>query len=196
MRPPERDPISRAQCSASTRKSIARVTVATSSGSIAGNIPIRSWLRPSLRYGSVSTIPLARSAPATAAASTDSSKSIVARHAAPRRRLRDKRCREGPGFGPPVQDLCRPIAPRRAPLEAAVVEHPFERVGEHEQGRQRGSVVRLIEAASSPTRSARLRTEGSSDRLRRCARFARSPPESTARARVRRHRAKHFCGAK
>ena len=28
-----------------------------SSGSIAGNIAMRSWLRPSLRYGSVSTTP-------------------------------------------------------------------------------------------------------------------------------------------
>jgi len=40
-------------------------------------MPIRSWLRPSLRYGSVSTIPFARSVAATAAASTRSSKSIV-----------------------------------------------------------------------------------------------------------------------
>src|SRR5262245_31823389 len=38
---------------------------------------IRSWLRPSLRYGSVSTIPFARSAAATLAASTVSAKSIV-----------------------------------------------------------------------------------------------------------------------
>ena len=40
-------------------------------------MPIRSWLRPSLRYGSVSTIPLARSILATAAASTASTKSMV-----------------------------------------------------------------------------------------------------------------------
>src|SRR5689334_8058115 len=38
---------------------------------------MRSWLRPSLRYGSVSTTPLARRAAAIAAASTPS-KSIVA----------------------------------------------------------------------------------------------------------------------
>ena len=38
---------------------------------------IRNWLRPSLRYGSVSTIPLARSVVATLAASTDPAKSIV-----------------------------------------------------------------------------------------------------------------------
>ena len=41
---------------------MAWVRVATSSGSMAGNIAMRSWLRPSLRYGSVSTMPLARSA--------------------------------------------------------------------------------------------------------------------------------------
>ena len=42
-----------------------------------GTSPIRSWLRPSLRYGSTSTMPFARSVDATAAASTASSKSIV-----------------------------------------------------------------------------------------------------------------------
>ena len=36
------------------------VSAFTSAGSVAGNIAIRSWLRPSLRYGSTSTIPLAR----------------------------------------------------------------------------------------------------------------------------------------
>ena len=56
---------------------MARVRMAMSSGSMAGNMAMRSWLRPSLRYGSVSTMPLARSALATAAASTPS-KSMVA----------------------------------------------------------------------------------------------------------------------
>ena len=53
------------------------VSAATSSGSTAGNMAMRSWLRPSLRYGSVSTMPFARRVAATAAASTESSKSIV-----------------------------------------------------------------------------------------------------------------------
>src|SRR5664279_2664832 len=53
------------------------VRASTSSGSTAGNIPTRSWLRPSLRYGSTSTTPLARSTAATDAASTSSVKSIV-----------------------------------------------------------------------------------------------------------------------
>ena len=48
-----------------------------SSGSTLGNMPIRSWLRPSLRYGSVSTTPLARRVAAIALASTPT-KSMVA----------------------------------------------------------------------------------------------------------------------
>ena len=53
------------------------VSAATSSGSIAGNRPIRSWLRPSLRYDSVSTMPFSRSTPAIASAETASAKSMV-----------------------------------------------------------------------------------------------------------------------
>src|SRR5258708_4618182 len=63
--------------SRSTTQSTHWVSALTSSGSTAGNIPTRSWLRPSLRYGSVSTMPLARSALAIAAASTSSEKSTV-----------------------------------------------------------------------------------------------------------------------
>ena len=54
-----------------------RVSWLMSSGSTLGNMPTRSWLRPSLRYGSVSTTPLARSVAAIAAASTPA-KSMVA----------------------------------------------------------------------------------------------------------------------
>ena len=53
------------------------VNASTSAGSTVGNIAIRSWLRPSLRYGSVSTVPLARSTFASAVASTESAKSMV-----------------------------------------------------------------------------------------------------------------------
>ena len=63
--------------SRSTTWSMQAVSASTSSGSTAGNMPTRSWLRPSFRYGSVSTTPFARSTLATAAASTDSAKSIV-----------------------------------------------------------------------------------------------------------------------
>ena len=58
-------------------QSMQAVSAATSSGSTAGNMPMRSWLRPSLRYGSVSTMPLARRVRAIAAASMSSAKSIV-----------------------------------------------------------------------------------------------------------------------
>ena len=54
----------------SRTQSMQAVSARTSAGSVAGNIAIRSWLRPSLRYGSTSTIPLARSVAASAAAST------------------------------------------------------------------------------------------------------------------------------
>ena len=53
------------------------VSRSTSAGSTAGNIATRSWLRPSLRYGSVSTMPLARRTFEIAEASTDSAKSMV-----------------------------------------------------------------------------------------------------------------------
>src|SRR3954454_11865192 len=61
----------------STTWSTQAVSASTSVGSIAGNIATRSWLRPSLRYGSTSTMPFARSVAATALWSMDSSKSIV-----------------------------------------------------------------------------------------------------------------------
>src|SRR4051794_39813412 len=61
----------------STTQSTHSVRAWTSAVSTAGNMPIRSWFRPSFRYGSVSTMPLARRVLATAAASTASSKSIV-----------------------------------------------------------------------------------------------------------------------
>src|SRR5205807_1125493 len=61
----------------SRTQSMQAVRASTSAGSVAGNMAIRSWLRPSLRYGSVSTMPLARRTAATAEASTSSSKSIV-----------------------------------------------------------------------------------------------------------------------
>ena len=61
----------------STIQSMHAVSACTSPGSTAGNMPTRSWLRPSLRYGSTSTMPLARSVLAIAAASTSSAKSIV-----------------------------------------------------------------------------------------------------------------------
>src|SRR5690625_4378195 len=48
-----------------------------SSGSMAAQVAPRRWCRARLRYGPVSTMPLARRTAATVAASTDASKSIV-----------------------------------------------------------------------------------------------------------------------
>ena len=126
---------------------MAWVRVATSSGSIAGNIAMRSWLRPSLRYGSVSTMPLARSAAAIAAASTSSSKSMVRGDVAALRRLgHERRAR-----------TCSPRPSRRAisaersqrpPHHSSppLLEHPLELVVEQEQRGERGRVVGLVEA--------------------------------------------------
>ena len=66
-----------AHAAAATTQSMQAVSASTSAGSTAGNIPTRSWLRPSLRYGSTSTMPFARSVFASAAASTSSAKSMV-----------------------------------------------------------------------------------------------------------------------
>jgi hypothetical protein len=54
-----------------------RVSASTSDGSIDGNMPMRNWLRPSLRYESVSRMPLARRTALTVVASMLSSRSIV-----------------------------------------------------------------------------------------------------------------------
>ena len=53
------------------------VSAATSDGSTEGNTPMRSWLRPSLRYPDVSTMPFSRSAAMTCLALTASSRSTV-----------------------------------------------------------------------------------------------------------------------
>src|SRR5665811_1607299 len=63
--------------SRSTTWSMHAVSACTSAGSTAGNMPTRTWLRPSLRYGSTSTTPLRRSTVQTAAASMEASRSIV-----------------------------------------------------------------------------------------------------------------------
>src|SRR4051812_8911840 len=59
----------------SSTQSMQAVSASTSAGSTAGNIPTLSWFRPSLRYGSTSTMPFALRAPASAPASTSSAKS-------------------------------------------------------------------------------------------------------------------------
>ena len=102
---------------------------------------MRSWLRPSLRYGSVSTTPLARNALATAAASTSSEKSMVPTDLAAQRRIGDERGGVFAGVGPVVQALAGVGGTRDAPVEAAVTQHPVDLVAEQQQRRQRRGVV-------------------------------------------------------
>ena len=125
---------------------MAWVSVATSSGSIAGNIAMRSWLRPSLRYGSVSTMPLARNARGDGGGVDVVDEVDGAAHVAALRRLGHERLREGARLGPAVEQLGRAVAAADGELEAALVEHPAHAVLEQEQRRQRGRVVGLVEA--------------------------------------------------
>ena len=125
---------------------MAWVRVATSSGSMAGNIAMRSWLRPSLRYGSVSTMPLARSALRDRGGVDVVDEVDGAGHVAALRRLGDERLRERARLRPPVEQLRRPVAAADGELEPTVVEHPADAVVEQEQRRQRGRVVGLVEA--------------------------------------------------
>ncbi len=121
---------------------------AMSSGSMAGNMAMRSWLRPSLRYGSVSTIPFARSTAATGRRVDGVDEVDGAHDVAAIGRVLD----EGPGeaglLGPGVEDLGRAVAARRRPLQAAVGVHPVELLGQQEDGGQRRRVVGLVEHAS------------------------------------------------
>ena len=58
----------------------------------------------------------------------------------------DERCRVRVLLGPAVDDAGRGVAPARRELEPAVGEHPLELVVEEEDRRERGRVVRLVEA--------------------------------------------------
>ena len=140
------------------------VSASTSAGSTAGYIAMRSWLRPSLRYGSVSTMPLARNAFATAAASTPSSKSIV-----------PTTCERSAGsvtygvayvgrLGPAV-DRGRASAVRLArPGEAALRVEPVDLLGHQEDRGQRRGVVRLVEPRAARPPWPGRGTRGSSGR--------------------------------
>ena len=106
---------------------------------------MRSWLRPSLRYGSVSTIPFARSADASAAASTASAKSIVADHAGALLRAGHEWRRVGRLLGPLVQPGRGVRGPRDSPVQAALAQQPVHLVGQQDQGGQRRRVVGLLQ---------------------------------------------------
>ena len=78
------------------------VSASTSAGSTAGNMPTRNWLRPSFRYGSVSTIPFARKVAAMSSAASAASVTVAVSHDVDRpddlrtlRGIGDERVREG-----------------------------------------------------------------------------------------------------
>ena len=120
------------------------VSAWTSVGSTAGNMPIRSWLRPSLRYGSVSTIPFARKhlrdeRGVDALGEVDRADDERALGT-----VRDERCRVLRRLGPAIQVVRRASGPPDAPVQPAVVEHPLDLVGEQEQRCERRRVVGLV----------------------------------------------------
>ena len=148
-----RGPEARLSASAPTTQSMHAHSAATSSGSIAGNIAMRSWLRPSLRYGSVSTTPLRRSTPATASASTRVVEVDRRDDVAAHRGLLDERARERARLGPAVEDLGGAVAPRRREREAALLEHPAQLGAQQVQRRERRACCRSAAAASCRARS-------------------------------------------
>ena len=99
-------------------------------------MPIRSWLRPSLRYGSVSTIAVrpqrlrdrARRRPRRRSRWCPTTARAL-------RRVGDERRRELGLLGPVVQPSGRVARCARPPSQPAVAEHPVDLVGQQEQGR-------------------------------------------------------------
>ena len=60
------------------------------------------------------------------------------------RGIGDERVREGRLLRPCIQYGSRPRGPGGGPGQAALVEHPFDLIGQQEQGRHRGRVVGLV----------------------------------------------------
>ena len=115
---------------------------------MAGNRATRSWLRPSARYDSTSTTPLALSTPATSSAGTPL-RSMVATTALRWLGVGHERNGEVPPFGPGVDDLRRLVAASRSPFQAAVAVDPLHLVDRQEQGGQRRGVVGLVLAGAA-----------------------------------------------
>ena len=151
--------------SLSTIQSMQPVSACTSAVSTAGNMPIRSWLRPSLRYGSVSTMPFARSVAATRRgvdALVEVDRADDERAARRARRRTASRTRSAPPIrrGLARRRVVRATHPSRPPL----AEHPLDLVGHQEQRRHRRRVVGLVLERSSRAPSSATGTPGSSDR--------------------------------
>jgi hypothetical protein len=116
----------------------------------------------SLRYGSVSTMPLARRL-ARRAASTLSSKSMVTTTGSGRR---DRRRTGSPRSSRPTVEACDDSAVRAGgPAEAAIAVDPLELLVQKDEGGDRGGVERLVESRVVE-RSSGSGTRGCSDRCR------------------------------
>ena len=119
---------------------------ATSSESMLGNIATRNWLRPSLRYGSVSTIAV-RAKDRRDLVGVDVVAEVDrADDGAAICGVGDEGRREVRGLGPGVEDLCGLTRATRREGRAAVVVHPGDlRCQEVDRGEGR-RVVGLIES--------------------------------------------------
>ena len=148
---------------------------------------MRSWLRPSLRYGSTSTMPLARSVAASAAASTvlvevDRRGDVAAVRGVGDERRRVARARRPSRRRSPADVSQRPAANSSPPLPSI----HCELVVEQEERRERGRVVGLVEPrVLERDRQVERRRHPAVARVR-AARCARSRRASRARATGRR----------
>ena len=166
-----------------TIQSMHAVSASTSAGSTAGNMPTRNWLRPSLRYGSTSTIPFARSVFAIARGVHvigEVDRADDQRPLEPGRRRTATRTADFSAHC--VEMRGRRGRPRHAEVQPAAGEHPVDLVGQQQQGRQRRRVVRLVLPGvldRGPPATATRAASGRSPRTVR--RSARSRPGSARR---------------
>ena len=188
-----RPPGSAGARAARPRSRCRRSAPATSAGSTAGNMPMRSWLRPSLRYGSVSTIPLARSDLGDARPRRrTSSKSIVPTTA--------ERCAGSVTNGVAYRRLLRPVvqarrtSPRCAPSAHA---RPPLAVASSRSGRPAGTAspppgccrsaacARVVDGGRQVEKNAGDAPAGGGDRARPAPARPGTSARSTARRRSR-----------
>ena len=111
---------------------------------MAGNMPMRSWLRPSLRYESVSTMPLARRTSRDAVGVDAVVEVDGADHAGTVGGIGDERGGPVALAGPAVEGGGRRRTATGRPGETTVAEHPVELGVEHDERGQGGGVVRLV----------------------------------------------------
>ena len=118
---------------------------ATSSGSMAGNMAMRSWLRPELAVGLGVDDAVGPQHGGHRRGVHGVDEVDGAHHVAALLRV----LHEGPGeaglLGPGVEDLGRAVAARGRPLQPAVGVHPVELLGQQVDGGQGRRVVGLVQ---------------------------------------------------